>query len=143
METATADAGFREMDHTADWELELWAPKLEGIIEQAARGMYEMSGLSYSGEVQASRRLEIAQPDRETLLVRFLSELLYFLQTDQLAFERFDFEVRDGEEAPVVSIFAMGRPVASMEKEIKAVTWHNVAVDKTDDGYTGRVTFDV
>ncbi|MFB6372831.1 MAG: archease [Bradymonadaceae bacterium] len=143
METVSAEAGFREIDHTADWELELWAPDLEGVMEEAARGMYDLCGLTYGGEVQASRRFEIDQPDRETLLVRFLSECLYHLQTDQIAFERFDFEFRDGEEDPLVSVFAMGRPVDTVQTEIKAVTWHNVAVDETEDGYTGRVTFDV
>jgi len=143
MERTNADAGFREIDHTADWELELWAPDLEGLMAEAARGMYEMTGLTYNGDIQASRRFEIDQPDRETLLVRFLSECLYQLQTDDIAFERFDFEFRDGDDDPVVSVFGMARPVAGIAKEIKAVTWHNVAVEETDDGYTGRITFDV
>ena len=143
METAEADAGFREIDHTADWELELWAPDLAGILEQAARGMYEMSGLTYRGEVQASREFTIDQPDRETLLVRFLSELLYLLQTEQMALEQFDFAFLDGEGDPRVEVFAVCRPVAGVAKEIKAVTWHRVAVEETGGGYTGRITFDV
>ena len=32
-------AGYREIEHTADWELEVWAPDLAALLEQAARGM--------------------------------------------------------------------------------------------------------
>ena len=37
--------GFREHAHTADWELEVWAPDLPTLLEQAARGMYAISGV--------------------------------------------------------------------------------------------------
>ena len=36
--------GFREHAHTADWELEVWAPDLPALLEQAAHGMYAISG---------------------------------------------------------------------------------------------------
>jgi SHS2 domain-containing protein len=38
-------AGYREREHTADWELEVWAPDLPRLLEQAARGMYRLAGL--------------------------------------------------------------------------------------------------
>ena len=25
-------AGFRELEHTADWQLEVWAPDLPGVV---------------------------------------------------------------------------------------------------------------
>ena len=37
--------GYREIEHTADWELKVWAPDLRGLLEQAARGMYALSGI--------------------------------------------------------------------------------------------------
>lgn len=140
-----SEAGFREIDHTADWELEIWAPDEIGILEQAARGMYEMSGLTCAdnGDVRRPRKFEIERPDRESLLVGFLSELLYILQIDHLAFDRFDFELDETASPPSVAVSAAGRPVTEVAKEIKAVTWHRIAVEPTDDGWAGRVTFDV
>ncbi len=41
---ATPYSGFREKDHTADWELEVWAPDLPGLLVEAARGMYWLMG---------------------------------------------------------------------------------------------------
>ncbi|MFC2053874.1 archease, partial [Chloroflexota bacterium] len=31
-------AGFREIEHTADWELEVWAPDILELLKQAAIG---------------------------------------------------------------------------------------------------------
>ena len=42
-------AGYRELEHTADWELEAWADDLPGLLEQAARGMYALSGVRLDG----------------------------------------------------------------------------------------------
>ena len=69
--------GFRENAHTADWELEVWAPDLPCLLEQAARGMYALSGMRFTpGEVQ-KRMVRLTAADAEGLLVRFLAELLW------------------------------------------------------------------
>lgn len=136
------DAGFREVDHTADWTLEVWAPDLEGLLEQSAAGMYEMSGLEFGSELHVSREFEFEFEDRETVLVQFLSELVYVLHAEHLAFYDFDVTVPAGAEG-TVSVRAVGDPVAGIDKEIKAVTWHGLDIHETNGGYRGRVTFDV
>ena len=35
--TLTASSGFQERPHTADWALDVWAPDLIGLLQQAAR----------------------------------------------------------------------------------------------------------
>lgn len=136
------EAGFREIDHTGDWELEVWAPDLEGLLEQAAAGMYEMSGLEFGSELQVTREFTFDDGDRETLLVQFLSELVYTLHAEHLAFYEFDatFPETEGES---VAVQAVGDPVAGIDKEIKAVTWHDLSIEETDRGIEARVTFDV
>jgi len=145
MEGVTEDAeeGYRELDHTADWELKLWARQPDGLLVQAAAGMYSMCGVERSSEVKATERFEVGGSDEEALLVGFLSDLLYLLQTKHLAFDRFNFQ-RKGTEPPCrLSVLAVGSPVAGIEKEIKAVTWHNISVEESEERTTARVTFDV
>jgi SHS2 domain-containing protein len=36
-----------------------------------------------------------------------------------------------------------GAPIASMDKEIKAVTWHNLRVRREADGLRVNIVFDV
>ena len=69
-------AGFREHAHTADWELEAWAEDLPGLFEQSARGMYALSGTRLLTGECVQRTVRFRAFDLESLLVRFLGELL-------------------------------------------------------------------
>jgi len=81
--------GHREVEHTADWGLEVWAPDLPGLMEEAARGMFELMGIEVSEESRCHRQLEIGADDREQLLVSFLEELLFIADAEDLAFDGF------------------------------------------------------
>ena len=61
--------GYREVEHTADWELEVWATDLPGLLEQAARGMAQLSGMRLQVEPRVARSLSLSANDPETLLV--------------------------------------------------------------------------
>ena len=73
----SSEQGHREVEHTADWGLEVWAPDLAALMEEAARGMFELMGIEVSEESRCHRQLEIGADDREQLLVSFLEELLF------------------------------------------------------------------
>ncbi len=132
-------AGFREIEHTADWQLEAWAPDLAGLLEQAARGMNNLAGVRLKNAPRRTRSLEIDADDAETLLVRFLSELLYIQEPEGLGFDRFDLALRDYCLAARLS----GAPLASVGKEIKAVTYHNLEIRRDQQGLTVNIVFDV
>ncbi len=137
--TSTAPGGFQEQPHTADWALDVWAPDLTSLLLQAARGMYTLMQVRLQAESYETYRFEIAAPDRETLLVTFLSELLYFTQRDHVAFDQFDL-VHDGKK--LIAEVA-GAPIESVAKEIKAVTYHNLDVRETERGLETTIVFDV
>ena len=131
--------GFREIDHTADWELEVWAPNLTLLMETAARGMYAISGTKISDHPRQKRILNIAAEDAEGSLVKFLSELLFLQWSEGLAFDKFLFIVAENH----IVIKIEGVPVISTDKEIKAVTYHRMAVQETESGMNVRIVFDV
>jgi SHS2 domain-containing protein len=132
-------AGFREIEHTADWQLEAWAPDLPGLFEQAARGMYSLAGVHLKAAPRCMRSFELKAEDVETLLVRFLSELLYFEEQEGLGFDGFDLALRDNSLAVNLS----GAPLATRSKEIKAVTYHNLLVQTSPQGLDVNIVFDV
>ncbi len=132
-------AGFREQPHTADWALEVWAPDWVGLLQQAARGMYALMHARLRPEPREDYRFEIAAPDGETLLVTFLSELLYFTQRDDVGFDAFALAL----EGDRLTAEAEGAPIESIAKEIKAVTYHNLSVHETKRGLEATIVFDV
>ena len=133
------DAGYREIAHTADWELEVWAPDLPALLEQAARGMYALSGARLALGERARRRLELGFQDGEAALVQFLNELLFLGEQEGLAFDSFDLRL---EEAALHASLE-GAPLVGLDKEIKAVTYHRLCIQTGPDGLRTRIVFDV
>ena len=131
--------GYSEIEHTADWELKVWALDISGLLEQAARGMYALMGARLEPEPRQYRNLELNASDPESLLVAFLSELIYFCEQQNLGFDKFDITMNN------LSLRAhlTGATLASIDKEIKAVTYHKLVVRETEQGYEVNVVFDV
>jgi SHS2 domain-containing protein len=132
--------GFREHAHTADWELEVWAPDLPILLEQAARGMYVLSGMQLQAASSRKHSMTLHAADAESLLVRFLSELLWVEQDQHLGFDDFSITVDDDYN---LRAELRGSTIANLDKEIKAVTYHNLVVQTTSQGLHVNIVFDV
>jgi len=131
--------GYREIEHTADWELLIWAPNLTTLLETAAQGMYALSHLQLAVGPREMREFEIPFGDRESLLVDFLSELLFFGEHEGIAFENYQFEIN----ASTLKVQARGASIQDQAKEIKAVTYHRLQIRETTRGLEVNIVFDV
>jgi SHS2 domain-containing protein len=78
--------------------------------------------------------------DAESLLVRFLNELLWLEEEQGLAFDRFSIMV---DNQLNLQAELNGFAIASLDKEIKAVTYHNLQVENTSQGLRVNIVFDV
>jgi SHS2 domain-containing protein len=78
--------------------------------------------------------------DRESLLVDWLGELAYLAETASLVFETIQFQTLS---ATRIEAVLTGSRVSRIDKVIKAVTYHNLTVQKTLEGYAATVVFDV
>jgi SHS2 domain-containing protein len=132
-------AGYREIAHTADWELEVWAPNFSALLEQAARGMYALSGVHLQDGERQTHSLDLEAPDAESLLVSFLSELLYLGEHEGIAVDQYDLIVTGYSLHAELST----APLSSIEKEIKAVTFHNLNIHSGQRGLEVKIVFDV
>lgn len=132
--------GFRERAHTADWELEVWAPNLGTLLEQAGRGMYTLAGVQLDTSSAQKRFIDLRASDAESLLVRFLSELLWLEQEQGLAFDEIILQLDENYHLQAVLRVS---PVTHLDKEIKAVTYHNLKVEKSAKGLQVNIVFDV
>ena len=137
--TGQPEAGYREVEHTADWQIEVWAPDLPLLFEQAALGMYALSDTRLGPEARLTREIELQGQDPESLLVSFLTELLYLGESQGLGFDRFNLQINGD------YLFAQveGAPIQTQSKEIKAVTYHNLEIRETSRGLEVSIVFDV
>jgi len=131
--------GYEEIPHTADWSLRVWADNLEGLLAESARGMYWLAGTELADEPRSTQTFEAKEPDSESLLVAFLSELVYYAEQENLGFDDFDIHIKTGRLKAELG----GAPLKSMDKVIKAVTWHNLNITETARGLEVEIVFDV
>jgi SHS2 domain-containing protein len=135
---------FEELPHTADWALRVWAADLVELFLEAARGMNAQAGIILANEPRVMRTFSASAADAESLLVSFLSELLYTGEQDHLAFDQIDLRI-DQEKSHLYHLDATlrGAHLLSSEKAIKAVTFHNLQIRKTGRGFEVEIVFDV
>ena len=131
--------GFEEISHTADWSVRVWAQDLPSLFAESARAMNSLSGTVLSNSPRQKRTFECEGPDREGLLVAFLSELVYCQEQEDLVFDKFELEVKRNR----LKVEMEGARIASSDKAIKAVTYHNLQIQETDQGFETTIVFDV
>ena len=132
-------SGFREKEHTADWELEIWAPDLLGLLVEAANGMYWLMGARLEDGLRLHRCVDIGGGDAESRLVNFLQELLYLGETQELGFDQVEITIEGDRYRAELT----GAALVHVDKEIKAVTYHNLVIRETCRGVEATLVFDV
>jgi len=136
---AVGQCGYREIEHTADWQIEVWAASLADLFVCAAQGMYALAGARLAQQGRGTHRFRLNAHDVEELLVNFLSELLYLSECEGLGFDSFTIQMG----ADTVSATAHGAPLLALERQIKAVTYHDLVLKQVDGLYTVQIVFDV
>ena len=131
--------GFEEISHTADWSARIWAEDLPSLFVEAARAMNSLSGIVAGNGPRLTQSFSAEAPDAEGLLVAFLSELLYLQEQKDLTFDQFDVRVA----GQWLKVEMEGTQITSSEKAIKAVTYHNLRIEKTNEGFEVTIVFDV
>lgn len=131
---------FQEIEHTADWAFRVRGRDLAQLFANAARGLLELQGSAGTGETGVTRDVAVDGMDRETLLVNWLNELLYLQETLHESYSRFDIlEISDTHLRARVH----GGPHRPKGKLIKAVTFHNLMVRHSEDGWEATIVVDV
>ncbi len=134
---------YEILDHTADTGIEARASSLPGLIDELATGMFALVAVADPCPHDERIEVEVSAPTTEDLVVEVLSELLYEAEVEDLILCDFKTAAIDGNS---VRVTAGGAPTSELDlvgPPIKAVTYHDVTVEQTADGWFGRVYFDV
>jgi SHS2 domain-containing protein len=132
---------FVEIDHTADVALRVRGHNLSSLFQHAAQGLFHLMRCEPAGELSSSEHaVSVSADDLETLLVDWLAELLYLAERHDVCFQRFEIESFDRNS---LSAVAYGSGPQYPQRDIKAVTYADLAIRQVDDGYETTVTFDV
>jgi SHS2 domain-containing protein len=129
---------YRWVDHTGELELEIEGPDEHTVFEEAVAALHELID-DGSPETGVERRLELTAPDRATLLAELLTELIFHVETeDFVPVQLGSLELgRESLRATVRGHYG------SPPHLVKAVTYHRLAFDRSNEAWHARVVLDV
>lgn len=133
------------VDHTGEVELHLRAAGLAGLFEEAARALAELMLGEAAGELSAAQRVELEAEDPAGLLFDWINELVYLSETEKLVFTDTVVDQIQVDESGEHRLVAHVRGVepASIRTAVKAATFHNLSVEKVQEGVRATVVLDV
>ena len=135
-------AEFEILEHTADVGLRARGSTLEEVFAAATIGMAQIAGSWQPGEAEPVS-VEVEASDLEAVLVEWLGAVLYIYEARDagLAGVRMA-EVSPSRAAGEIDLAPfVGDPSEGVQ--IKAVTFHQVAVERSDGGWSATVFFDI
>ena len=139
-----AQLPYTVIEHTADIGIEVRAKTLEELFARAAFALFDIQMAADRIRPDESFDVEVHGSDRVDLLVAWLSELQYRFETTRRVFSTFDVH-----EATETSVKATCRGERYTRRRhgsralIKAVTYHQAAVEQEPGGWFARMIFDV
>lgn len=134
--------GHRQLEHTADLALALWAPSETALLEEGARAVVELMTAGHRPEPRASRHVRLEVLDAEDRLVQWLNEIIYLATAEGFLFASAELHTSEGGlEAEVSGEADAADRIAT---ELKSVTYHDLELRKDREGtWHGRVVIDV
>ncbi|MEM4554909.1 MAG: archease [Candidatus Anstonellaceae archaeon] len=130
---------YKFLEHTADIMFEAYGNSYPEALENAAKAMFSVLG---PAKCKRKASFKLSAENLEELTLFSLSELLTYMDIHGLVFSEIKVK-RFDEAAKTLEFEACGEKKAPKDS-IKAVTYHQLLVQKSQDGkWTIRVLLDV
>ena len=140
---------YEIIPHTADIGLRVFGRDLKELFSNAARGMINLViGAPSDFIPRKAMKVKVSGLSAEELLVSWLSELLYKLMEERWLGIEFDISsLGERENKFFLTAEIKGQKIdynkTPLQREIKAVTYHNIEIKKTNGIYSVEIIFDV
>lgn len=134
----------RLFEHTADMGIEASGDDLEDLFVHSALGLREMIFGESRAEPLEVRSVEISGDAEGELLVNWLNEILFLYETRGFFPDEFSIaEMKEGHLRGTIRGESFDPDRHGVEREVKAVTYHQLQVEKTDNGWHTRILVDL
>lgn len=135
---------FEVIEHPSDVGIRVYGDDVPELFEHAALGLCSLSTDLEAVTGRAEWPITATAPDRDSLLVAWLSEILWLMETEGLLFCSFAIDSFTG---TAVNATGHGEPADPARhprgNSIKAVTYHQLAIRPHQSGWITNIIFDV
>jgi len=129
-----------ELEHAADWAIEVRGDSQRQLFARAAAAMYALQDADPARPITLARAVSASTDNPAELLVAWLNDLLLSQEIGGELYTRFEIHAIS---ARGLLGTAYGYPGAPSHTAIKAVTYYDLDVTQSAEGWTGTITFDV
>ena len=138
-------SGYRFLEHTADFRLEIFGTDAADLFIQAAKALTEL--ITDPGSLQGggqARTVVLSGADWPDLMVNWLRELLYLWEGEQKLICEVTMKVLNPTHLQARVVNEAYDPAKhEIRNEIKAVTYHQIEAGPYKTGWRARVIFDI
>jgi len=138
---------FLEGMATADVAIEATGKTLEEAFADAALAMFEVQTNTKKVESLISKKVEIKSEDKKSLLLDWLSELIYLRDVEDMFFSKFDIEIEKLNDKFRLIANAYGEKIDvkkhELKTEVKGVSYTLMKIEEKPDECKVRVILDV
>ena len=137
---------YELFDHTADMGLRIRAPDAHQLLAPAAQALYAAIGelTATADAAPVRRRLELAGDSAAGLLRGYLAELLHLFERDKLIVVGVtDPELSDTSLSVDLALAPINVARSNMDREVKAITYHELSIAAAPSGVVATVIVDI
>lgn len=137
---------YEYLEHTADAEFIAYGQTLEDVFVNAARATFALIVDPAIVNPSVSREVHLTSDSLDYLIYDWLAELLFIEEVDRLLFSLFEVKISHIDGEYVLSGRAHGekiRPEHEISLHIKAVTYHDLRVEKINNRYEAQILLDI
>jgi SHS2 domain-containing protein len=140
----TTPTDYVLLNHTADLGIKVFGCDLKDLFECAGRSLMSLMLKQDPPLKTSSMRISVAGGDLPDLMVRFLGEILYLFEGENLvvALIRVDSISPTQVEATLETV-PFDPQIHEILSDIKAVTYHQIEVAEKGNRWEARVIFDI
>ena len=135
---------FQVLEHTADVGFEAFGATLEKVFENAALALVNLMVDPATIRLRESLILRADGSSRESLLVNWLSEILYQFDTEGWLFRRFHLRWEGEQTLEATCQGERFDPTRHQAKTlVKAVTYYRLALEQKGDAWRAEIFVDI
>ncbi|RLI91694.1 MAG: archease [Candidatus Altiarchaeales archaeon] len=137
---------FEFLEHVADLRFMAYGKSLNDCFQNSAKAMFSAISDLKSIDEKDLKRIVLKAEDLEVLLHDFLSELLFLFETEGLLFKKFHVSI-DRNKGYRLKAELYGEKFNpkkhEIKTEIKAVTYHEMLIERRNKEWVAEVLCDI
>jgi SHS2 domain-containing protein len=124
--------------------VEVWAPDFPGLAAEAGKALFNIITDLETIRSLDVVRIQIHGESDEQLLVSWLTELLFLHESELWLFSRFEIESAGHGKIEAEAWGERLDPARhSIDREVKAVTYHRLGLEREKDRFKTTIVFDL